>query len=65
MFTGPPKPPTPEDPPGVFVYVRALQWWASRYAWDRADGLPSLEAASGLLRVAVVGPAKKKDNVGC
>ena len=43
-------------PVGFRKYRRRLAWWASRYAWDSADGLPVEESAKGQIHTAMVGP---------
>lgn len=35
--------------------MHALFWWASRYAWNEADGLPTRESQQGLIEVALTG----------
>ena len=38
-----------------------LQWWASKYAWDKADGLPLEDSAKALIGAAISkNPRKKK-----
>ena len=54
-------PPIPAEPVPISLYRRTLIWWASRYAWDVADGLPQQEAIAGLLTTAAVGHQKKKE----
>lgn len=43
-------------PVDVRKYRCMLTWWASRYVWDRADGLPVEESAKGLIHTALAGP---------
>lgn len=45
-------------PPRWSTYLHDLSWWASRYAWDRAEGLPVEESDKGLLYPAILGPAR-------
>ena len=45
-------------PIGFRKYRRRLAWWASRYAWDRADGLPVEESAKGLIHTAMASAAE-------
>ena len=40
-------------------YRHDLRWWASRYAWDKADGLPTVDSARGLIRTALMGPTSR------
>ena len=42
------------------MYADRLRWWASKLAWDRADGLPTDEASLELMRVACIGSTKSK-----
>ena len=44
-------------------YYNRLFFWASRYAWDKHDGLDAREAAPNLVITAYVGyrkPAERK-----
>ena len=59
-FRNMPKTPTPQSLPSAGQYTRNLTWWASRYAWDIAEGKPAEEASKGLIMTAVMGPRPKK-----
>lgn len=54
-FNKPPRLPTMDSPPARQRYQHALTWWASRYAWDVAEGRPIGDAATGLVHTALVG----------
>ena len=58
-FAGKPDLGDPAKPPNRRIYQGRLGWWASRYAWDKADGLPLAEATGGLLHTAIVGYAQE------
>ena len=60
-FAGVPRKTNPTNPPGHRRYNGALTWWASRYAWDKADGLPVEEAAMNLMRTAIVGTREDRE----
>ena len=68
LAAGRPDKPRPRfaNPPALLdaptdwhTFRRHLSWWASRYAWDKADGLPTKESARGLIRTALMGPARQ------
>lgn len=63
IFRDPPALPPRDAPPPQVVYKGNLQWWASRYAWDLADGLPTEESARALVQMAIVGPKKEPEMV--
>ena len=54
-----PKPPNLEAQPGARKYHSRLFFWASRYAWDKHDGLDAREAARNLVLTAYMGYHKK------
>ena len=54
-FTRVPDNPNPHAPPSVRQYRNSMAFWASHYAWDKADGLPVEEAALKLMQTAIVG----------
>ena len=61
-FNTPPKPLDRDNPPDRKKYYGALYWWASKYAWDVADGdrEAAMESARNLLRVASIGAKSAK-----
>ena len=59
-FSPTPSKSDPKEVPSPGVYAHRLRWWASKLAWDRADGLPTDEASLELMRVACIGSTKSK-----
>ena len=59
-FSPTPSKSDPKEVPSFGVYADRLRWWASKLAWDRADGLPTDEASLELMRVACIGSTKSK-----
>ena len=59
-FSPTPSKSDPKEVPSPGVYADRLRWWASKLAWDRADGLPTDEASLELMRVACIGSTKSK-----
>ena len=54
-FQQEPKPPDLKAQPGSKKYHSRIFFWASRYAWDKRDGLDAREAARNLVLTAYVG----------
>ena len=50
-----PKPPDLKAQPGQRKYHSRIFFWASRYAWDKRDGLNAREAARNLVLTTYVG----------
>ena len=62
-FRQSPKAPKLGARPATKKYCNRLFFWASRYAWDKHDGLEAREAARNLVITAYVGyskPAERK-----
>ena len=59
-FQNGPKPPDLKAQPGAKKYQSRLFFWASRYAWDKRDGLDAKEAARNLVLTAYVGYHTKR-----
>ena len=58
-FQDGPKPPDLKAQPGPKKYHSRIFLFASRYAWDKRDGLDAREAARNLVLTAYVGFQKK------
>ena len=61
-FSNPPGPTDPGNLPNHKQYNQNLRWWASRYAWDRAQGLHTGESRKRLVMTAVMGPRPRGDD---
>ena len=60
-FTEIPPDPDPKKPPTRKKYSRRVRWWASRYAWNVADGLSSEDSALRLVQTAIVGTKEGRE----
>ena len=59
-FDRPPRVATKNSPPKPPTYNYRIQYWASKYAWDKQDGLPAGDAATKLVHTAIIGTRKTK-----
>ena len=59
-FDNPPRMADKKSPPKPPTYNYRIQYWASKYAWDKQDGLPAGDAATKLVHTAIIGTRKTK-----
>ena len=59
-FDTPPRMADKKSPPKPPTYNYRIQYWASKYAWDKQDGLPAGDAATNLVHTAIIGTTKTK-----
>ena len=59
-FDKPPRMADKKSPPKPPTYNYRIQYWASKYAWDKQDSQPAGDAATKLVHTAIIGTTKTK-----